>query len=301
MSEASTALARRPVPRARSLRSTLREVVQLAGLFLHPSRGRARALYDFLGTDNNLGEETLFLNLGYWKDACRYDDACRALAALLAEAAQLSPTDRVVDCGCGFGDQDALWLERYAPAVVVGLNVNERQLRLARSRLRDPRFAPSLASATSIPLASASFDKVLSLESAFHFEPRTAFFREAYRVLRPGGVLSLTDIVPARAPRGLLERLAEIGGCALWQLPRANLVSAEQYRAQLEEAGFRDVDMKAIGEHVYAPFDAYARERLDHADVRARMNPALRALWKIPNSGTLALDYLLVVARKPGA
>ena len=55
----------------------------------------------------------LWLNLGYWKDAQTYPDACRAMVIKLGEAAELQSTDTVLDLGCGFGEQDALLVEQF--------------------------------------------------------------------------------------------------------------------------------------------------------------------------------------------
>jgi len=46
-----------------------------------------------------------------------------------------------------------------------------------------------VGSATSTPFADGSFDRVVALESALRFDTRRKFFEEAFRVLRPGGVL----------------------------------------------------------------------------------------------------------------
>src|SRR5450759_3989444 len=69
------------------------------------------------------------------------------------------------------------------------------RMRAAEEGLGD-RLDFRVGSATDMPFAADSFDRVVALECAHHFYPRSAFLSEAYRVLRPGGVLAATDIVP---------------------------------------------------------------------------------------------------------
>ena len=120
----------RPHPK-RTIGRTLREILGLLGLFLIPSRTRSHALYELLGAHNTMAEESLYLNLGYWRDQSTYDGACEALAAKLGEAAGLTKGDVVLDCGNGFGDQDAFWLEEHELARIVGLNTAAPQVELA--------------------------------------------------------------------------------------------------------------------------------------------------------------------------
>ena len=61
----------KPPPRKESM-GTLegaREILRLVGLLRGRDRRRARQVYEFLGTHNNLGRRTLYLNLGYWTEA----------------------------------------------------------------------------------------------------------------------------------------------------------------------------------------------------------------------------------------
>jgi SAM-dependent methyltransferase len=78
------------------------------------------------------------------------------------------------------------------------------------------------ADATGLPLAAGCAGVVLCVEAALHFADRRAFFAQAARVLRPGGLLLLADLLvdPARAawsplvPAGNAQRTpAEYAAC----------------------------------------------------------------------------------------
>src|SRR2546430_2223414 len=94
---------------------------------------------------------------------------------------------------------------------------------------------------------AGSFTHVLGLESIVHFDTRERFFREAARVLAPGGTLLLADYALRRPPRGLLDRLFVSLVRRCWQGPVGNVGTVEGYRCKVEAAGFCGVEIDSVG------------------------------------------------------
>ncbi|NGO72789.1 SAM-dependent methyltransferase, partial [Streptomyces boncukensis] len=169
---------------------------------------RVRSFYELLDRLHSkefygdlMGLRTRYVNYGYWAPDCAdHDEACEALADELAETAGITAGDHVLDVGFGYAEQDFHWMRTRKPERIVGINVTPAQVRVAQQRARELDLGERLdlreGSATSLPFESASFDRVVALESSVHFDTRQTFLAEAFRVLRPGGVLATTDPVP---------------------------------------------------------------------------------------------------------
>jgi cyclopropane fatty-acyl-phospholipid synthase-like methyltransferase len=235
-----------------------------------------------------LAESGLYLNLGFWRDApATHDAASEALARLLAETATLGPHQVVLDVGVGLAAQDVFWVRQFGVASVVGLDVSPPQLERARAHVAASGLADRIdlrpGSATAMPIEGASVDRVLALESAFHFRTREQFFAEAHRVLRNGGRIATADIVALPRAASRLGRWYHdrVTWHDWWWSCRANLYPLDVYARKLEEAGFEDVQVTSIREHVWAPWarHLHRRARLGQAVWPGRLRPGLLRVW----------------------
>lgn len=292
---------------AARLRRWADECGQAAQVALLPSDApKTGQIYDIVGTQNLFGEESLFINFGYWKnDPPTLDEASRDLARLVAHSGEFTTSDTIVDCGCGYGDQDILWANEYGPKHITGVNLAQEQIAIATRRVSDAGLADRIdyvhASATDLPHGDQSCTKVVALESAFHFPSRVEFFAEALRVLAPGGRLVTADIVPKRSPLNAWAR-AEVARRG-WRAasPRSVRAAADLagYRELLLEVGFADAETRSITDDVYAPLGRFLHTRLRAPDMR-HVNPIIRYSFTPVGfriNGIFS-DYIIAVADK---
>jgi SAM-dependent methyltransferase len=262
----------------------------------------ARAVYDSLA-EPWIALAPGWLNLGLWEgpgDESEAPDAVRRLVSTLA--AHLPEDASVLDVGNGLGAQDAVIAEVARPRRLVALNVTESQLRAGRARLRAAGALPVVGDATRLPLAGGVVDGLISVEAAFHFSSRARFFSEARRVLRPGGVLAMSDVSVERLPRTPAEAAAGAFNLRFWGLRARALASAERIRGLAEEAGLRAVSVVRCGDRVLAPAVRVLRRRATFA-TEAPTGQRAVALGMLAGWDLLyrraVIDYLLVTARAP--
>jgi ubiquinone/menaquinone biosynthesis C-methylase UbiE len=115
----------------------------------------------------------------------------------LAEQAELSPGQRVLDLGCGTGAL-TLVAKRAQPGIeIVGLDPDAKALARARRKAERAGLAIEFQQGfgDALPFPDASFDRVLSSFMFHHLEAaqKPAVLREVFRVLRPAGSLHLVD------------------------------------------------------------------------------------------------------------
>jgi len=219
------------------------------------------------------------------KDAEALPDA--ALAASLGCGnptllAELHPGEVVLDLGSGGGIDVLLSARRVAPTGrAYGLDMTPEMLALARRNqaeagVTNAEFLQGTIEA--VPLPDESVDVIIS-NCVVNLSPdKPAVFREAFRVLKPGGRLAISDIVLRRA---LPEPVQHAMG--LWTRCVAGALLDTDYQEKLEEAGFGEVDVE--------PTQVY-----DSADI-ARMAGDLPTSVEIPDT----LDVEASIAELGGA
>jgi cyclopropane fatty-acyl-phospholipid synthase-like methyltransferase len=191
---------------------------------------------------------------GFWNDAtATMNEACNAMIEEISAAAEIRTSHRVLDVGCGAG-ASTLDLARLSGArELVGIDITHELLVHASETAQQARASGvrfERMSATKLAFQDGVFDRVVAIDCASHFDPREAFFREAARVLRPGGRAVLLDLVLGDSPDTFVDRLLMKLLVEGWRLPAANCYDAAGYVDRLRAAGFGAVEVRDVSARV---------------------------------------------------
>jgi ubiquinone/menaquinone biosynthesis C-methylase UbiE len=171
--------------------------------------------------------------------------------ALVREALDAQPGDRVLDVGCGPGFFVAEILETVgAEGAVVGVDLSPQMLEVAANRAGDAANVEFVESAAApLPVADASFDRALSVQVLEYVEDVPAALRELHRVVRPGGRVVVWDVDWSTLSMHSADAARMRRVLDAWDEHLADAFLPRTLGGQLRDAGFGDVEMQA---HVFA-------------------------------------------------
>lgn len=207
-------------------------------------------------------------------------------AADLIERALPRPGEAVLDIACGTGAVTRLAAERMATGRVVGLDLNDGMLAVARSL---PTAGVSVewleGSALSLPLPDRSFNLVLCQLGVQFFPDKPLALREMSRVLVPSGRVALSvysAIERTPAASAFADALDQHLGAGASRIKRAEHLFpvAAEVGTLLTDAGFEQIEIATVVKRITFPSVLdYVRFQLvatPMASLLAARNPAER-------------------------
>ena len=179
----------------------------------------------------------------------------RGVAATAALCALLAPQagDAVLDIGCGIGGP-ARWIAAHTGCMMTGVDLTPdfvaAAAALAAATGQSLRFL--VGSALALPVPDAAFDRAYSQNVVMNIADKPGVYAEVRRVLRPGGVLALSNLTagPAGPPAYPLPWAASAD--------TSFLSTPQETRAAVEAAGFEILAFHDVSDEIVA-FNAALR------------------------------------------
>ena len=203
-----------------------------------------------INNDNNMFPETVSRALGYSDDDIQSspEGANLGLGCGNPRAiAGLKSGEMVLDLGSGAGFDCFLAAKNVGSSGrVIGVDMTPEMVEKARQHAETKNISNvefRLGEIEHLPVAGNSIDVIMS-NCVINLSPeKSAVFKEAFRVLKPGGRLAISDIVATKPlPPQIRHNLSLVTGCV------GGAECIEDVEQMLFKAGFIDVRIESLGQ-----------------------------------------------------
>jgi len=191
-------------------------------------------------------KDTLGMHFGFWNQNTKNrQKAILNENQAIIDITKIKKGQKILDAGCGVGGT-AIYIAEKTHAKVWGISIDPNQIRLAKKYAWQRGVASltdfRIKDFTKTNFKNNFFDVVYGIESICHAYPKSAFLKEAYRILKPGGKLIIADGYTSRKPKTPLEK--DIVKKFTHAFALKELIPSQEMTKAIREAGF--INIKAF-------------------------------------------------------
>jgi cyclopropane fatty-acyl-phospholipid synthase-like methyltransferase len=224
-------------------------------------------VYDYLiKFINCISKDNFFMNYGLWdQNNTNLKNANKNLCNFIFENAHLNSNDtfHILDVGCGYGKQDFLLHNMLSSSSkIVAIDLSKKQVDFAnRCRKRNHihkkqlKFVEGDAHCLVDQFFCKKFNRIISIESAFHYKDRPLFFNSVSSLLTNDGLFVISDIMlkDTYKPTIMNKLFLNIASDFLC-IPEKNLITLSQWKKQVKKCHLKIVKLHDITDKTFTPY-----------------------------------------------
>ncbi|TGM18798.1 class I SAM-dependent methyltransferase [Leptospira selangorensis] len=176
-------------------------------------------------------------NFGHWNGVSNYQEAGVQFLVEFAKHCDLQKGASILEVGSGLGGSLVYWKHHFAPKKLSAINLAGEQSNFAKHLFIEnhidvnPFLEGGWEQIQKLP--PNAYDYVFAVDSAYHFTPVIEFYKQAYRVLKPGGKLVLNLFQSEKQIKHAFSFILN-----LFYIPPNQITTVEHTKSELKEIGF---------------------------------------------------------------
>jgi ubiquinone/menaquinone biosynthesis C-methylase UbiE len=174
------------------------------------------------------------------------------IGRLLKLDSEIKQCKKILDAGCGIGGTVVYFAKKFPDIKFTGINIVPDHIEMAKNLAKEKKVLSNtdffVKDFVDTDLSSNHFDAIYLMESSCYALQKQMLIREMYRILKPGGILVITDVFRTLAELNSFLTNIYDSFCKGWGL--SDLIDIEEFIFYLEKEGFHNIVNKAVTKHV---------------------------------------------------
>jgi len=174
------------------------------------------------------------------------------IGRLLKLDSEIKQYKKILDAGCGIGGTVVYFAKKFPDIKFTGINIVPDHIEMAKNLAKEKKVLSNtdffVKDFIDTDLSSNQFDAIYLMESSCYALQKQMLIREMYRILKPGGILVITDVFRTFFELNPILTNIYNSFCKGWGL--SDLIDIEEFIFYLEKERFHNIVNKTITKHV---------------------------------------------------